>query len=304
MTVQNEILNRLITSLKQVGYPSTNADGEITFYGSLLAMIESPETYDSQRKHWKATSTLSSYIQNYYIERILPQVDATKALRSYTIEDFETIINRIKLANPLLTQGVLNDCYYLVSCVYDAGFINELYPRKFIWSSPSNKMIPFYDREEELRKKAFDIDEELTIREWIAKNINPSQPGQAYGFMMMVALGLRNQCSAGADFNSIEDLTFGDVSSFFVFQSINPKTGKVQASGKSDNQTRRIALIHKIKTLLEERKAFLENEINSGRLLLPPDKSFNLLPIACKDHQYLEHYSILFEYKNQLFLPL
>jgi len=136
------------------------------------------------------------------------------------------------------------------------------------------------------QRKSLSIKEEFLVYQEILNDA--CQSGQHMGLALMFCVGLRNEEACGLDFGDIKPMQYHPhCSCLWVYKSTTRGSNQLQASGKTRNMARLLPIPQVLLELLEKRRRFLESEVASGTLVLPPNKTIDMLPIVCNNSDYL-----------------
>lgn len=281
------------------GYPGEGYDSELTFTGVLRKYFVQFDGFGKNigiSKNWN-DETKGSFIQDYN-RRLTPAIDylfgKEKPLHSYTEEEFEQILEYLNEQHHY-ADSTLFHYRHLLWVVYRAGFENGLYHDNIFWNDIDDPMEGTPNTREARRtnimtriRKSFSIDEEFRIIQWFQSLDPTTAMGEEIGLLLMFFEGLRNNEACGANFGSIHPLkTYPGVHVFDMLQSTQIDSNEVKSGGKTSNAPRVLPLFEPFYDFLIKRREFLESQISSGELILPPNiGNIDHLPIVCVKNNY------------------
>jgi len=281
--IQTEI-QKIISDLKTTYRVMTN-DGYHTFYGILQEMYTN-DAFESQLTEWSLPTQLT-YLQNYYSNRILPHTPNT-FIGSFSVDDIEEIIERIKCSHHDSTENILDTCRYLIWRVIDAAIKNNLCYSDIRWDPPSKRLTTTPYAKQGTVIKSLILEETCVLLTYFSE-LNPTEvSGEVIGSMLQFFEGVRNQCAAGLVFSAFRTWEDLEMITCYIYQSVKANSNEPQESAKSANAPRTLPVIQFLADFVKNRLNYIKKEVAEGRYILPPNKGVEDLPIACKGHNYGE----------------
>ena len=250
---------------------------EHTFYGIYHDYSEDFE------EHWKADSTQRSNYLRYcnQIIPLLPNHDETP-ISAYTQEDYDAVIQAFirrgqdtkgKQYMPY-KESTLQDfrrlIYYVVETAARHGECDNV-----LWESSLNPEAT--TESEEIKATQALLSKSLTIpqEQAVAKALlsDPLQSGQNMGLLLMYSLGLRNAEACAVDYGDIKPMqTHPDCPVIWIYKTTGYDTIAGKLGGKTRNADRIIPVPDKVASLIDERRRYIEAQLN---------KSIDDYPIVC-----------------------
>lgn len=261
-------------------------DGKFTFCGAL------EDCYPQCSKNWKSTATRTQYDRDYN-EKILPALPThdDRTIDSYTYEDYLDAIQAIadrgqgkpgdtfRAYSPATLQHFRHLIKTVVSAAAEKGVCDDVFWGSCFDETDTTPTEQDIINERVLLKKSLTPSEETHIARLLFRT--PAQRGQDTGLLLMFALGLRNGEACGANYGDIKPMLLSPESKvLWVYKSTKSGSSQLQSSGKTRNSDRILPIPQKLVSFLEQRRAFLVEELKKSGL--PFDDAFvDQLPISC-----------------------
>lgn len=271
-----------------INCPIAKIDSKYTFGGVVDEFWDTLSTY-----HWSETTKIA-YAKDYN-DRLIPRL-CDRPLDEYAIEDFDAVIADIQKCRPEgkpYLDSTLDHFRYLIRIVISKAAKENIIPFDILWGTryaiPINTTKERHlENERVVLQKSLSIEEDILVFKYLMSD--PYQPGPDMGLALMYAFSARNGEAAGA--------TFGDILAMKshpgryvlrIFQTISANGAK-KRRGKTRNAPRKLAFYGCILDFLFARKAWLEEKIVSGEIILADGQSsVDDLPIACKANDFTSH---------------
>jgi len=278
---------------------SDSIDEKLTFFG-VLNRFYSYETSTNTgtsiggiSRNWKAKSTRTAH-KNTYENTIFPLIPE-KPLEELSKDDFDEIIQTIKEQKSSTGRPYSNSRLQafkrLIKVVTEEAATQGICDDVLFGSSytipESESRSKSLEKELVKMRKSFSVKEEFLISQEILKD--SLQSGQHMGLALMFCMGLRNEEACGLNFGDIKAMQYHPhCSCLWVYKSTKRGSNELQASGKTRNMARLLPIPTALFELLMDRRRFLESEVSSGSIILPPNTTIDDLPIVCSNSNYLE----------------
>ena len=250
------------------------AGGKYTFYGVLK------EFYGEIFKNAKAESTRNSY-NSIYNRLILPELTAERAIETYTLEDYEGVIDRIKEKGSY-SEATIGTYRYLIRAVVRLAAAKDICEDVLFGTEfsipPTEKPERATEKELVVNRKSLSAREEAALYDELM--VDPMQTGEKMGLALMYCLGLRNEEACGLKYGAIRGMSRHPECFYAqIFQSINNETGEEHIGGKTSNMYRYVPVPDRLLWMINQRAHRLE-EACGERV----DEYY----IACRGDQYKE----------------
>lgn len=279
-------------------YPDEAYDGSLTFTGVLRSYVNQ---YDAKGKnigisrHWNE-ATKNTYIRDYNI-RLFPLMDRNKPINDYIAEDFDDIIERLKIRQHY-SETTINHYRHLIWVVCEAGYKHG-HCGDILWGTCYSLSTEKQDEKTKIQamvmlKKSLTIQEEIKIFQKLMKDpIGIS--GEEVGLLIMFFTGVRNNEACGINYGDIKPMVeHPDSKCLWVYKTTQLDSNQLKASGKTRNADRILPILTNLGEFLMHRMCYLEELIFKGTLKLEgsfADKSVSDLPVVCKGSQYTKRCS-------------
>lgn len=233
--------------------------GKYTFYGVLK------DFYREIFRNVKKETTESSYNSDYN-RVILPEMTKEKPIESYTLEDYEGIISRIREKGKYSESTIIRYRYLIravVRLAAEKGLCEDvLYGSEFS-ISPSETPERAAKKELVTNRKSLSVREDTMLYKELMTE--PMQSGERMGLALMYCLGLRNEEACGLRYDAIRRMNlYPDCYYAQVYQSINSETGEVHIGGKTPNMYRLIPIPDRLYWLIHERARQLRQTLGDA----------------------------------------
>lgn len=288
------------------GYSSIVLGGkldDLTFVGVLRQCFYGKEHGKFVSEGWNGERTIPEYIKDYEL-RLVPLLPFNKALRDYTLEDYEKIINRIYMAypSPDYSDEIRERYRFLFARVYTVGYRNGLYDDMLFLAeqgvSDSEKELTSARRiklakDVRLIKKSFSIEQETELAKWFKKLDPKTADGESVGLLIMFCNGTRGNEACGLNFADIRR-TVGEYSfpCIHITKTTDVGTSRLKGGAKTSNGIRIIPTFPFLMDFIEKRKNYIQSLIDKRKLKLPSDvDTVEQLPIVCKGNNFCERAS-------------
>ncbi|MCF2617847.1 site-specific integrase [Oscillibacter valericigenes] len=273
-------------------------DGKFTFFGVLNNFYYYEDKSAKNHvggisRNWKKDSTLREY-KLIYENTIFPFVPHLP-LEDLTKDDFDKIIEEIKgrgskVKNGVYTASRLQTFRRLIKVVTEEAAKQQICDDVLYGSSytvPDTETWEHQAKKEHIvLRKSFTIREEINITRAILRDCRES--GQEIGLAFMFCLGLRNEEACGLNWGDIIPMQHHPgCYCLWIYKSTRRGTNQLQAGGKTKNMARMLPIPSALLKILEDRKTYMLSEIDAGHLVLPPNKTFDQLPIVCSGSDFL-----------------
>lgn len=283
------------------GYSSIVLGGkldDLTFVGVLRQCFYGDEHGKFVSEGWNGERTIPEYIKDYEL-RLVPLLPFNKALRDYTLEDYEKIINRIYMAypSPDYSDEIRERYKFLFARVYTVGYRNGLYDDMLFLAeqgvSDSEKELTSARRiklakEVRLIKKSFSIEQEIELAKWFKKLDPKTADGESIGLLIMFFNGSRGNEVCGLNFadirRTVDEYSFPCI---HITKTTDVGTNRLKGGAKTSNGIRIIPTFPFLMDFIEKRKAYIQGFVDKRKLKLPSDiDSVEQLPIVCKGNDF------------------
>lgn len=283
------------------GYSSIVLGGkldDLTFVGVLRQCFYGDEHGKFVSEGWNGERTIPEYIKDYEL-RLVPLLPFNKALRDYTLEDYEKIINRIYMAypSPDYSDEIRERYRFLFARVYTVGYRNGLYDDMLFLAeqgvSDSEKELTSARRiklakEVRLIKKSFSIEQEIELAKWFKKLDPKTADGESIGLLIMFFNGPRGNEVCGLNFadirRTVDEYSFPCI---HITKTTDVGTNRLKGGAKTSNGIRIIPTFPFLMDFIEKRKAYIQGFVDKRKLKLPSDiDSVEQLPIVCKGNDF------------------
>lgn len=229
------------------------AGGKYTFYGVLK------EFYDEIFKNVKAESTRNSY-NSIYNRLILPELTEGEAIEAYTLEDYESVIDRIKEKGNY-SEATIGTYRYLIRTVVRLAAAKGICEDVLFGSEfslpPAEKPERAAEKEMVVNRKSLSVREEAALYDELMDD--PLQSGEKMGLALMYCLGLRNEEACGLKYGAIRCMSrYPECFYAQIFQSINSETGEEHIGGKTSNMYRYVPVPDRLLRMINQRAKHLE----------------------------------------------
>ena len=280
------------------GYPEETPDRKPTFFGVLRRyFVEWDDQGDNIgiSKNWNE-ETCALY-RNQYEGRILPFLDARKAVEDYEEADFLGVLTSIQ-SQYGLSESSMEHYRNLLWVVYRAGLSHGLYQDNIFWGA----VIDLYDGDPKRReknrtevltrlRKSFTVEEEGKLLAYF-RGLDPElAEGEDVGQLIMYGFGYRNNEAAGLDCGCIRESVLPDGTVFRTihnYQSTMRDSNAVKAGGKTPNSPRELPGLDFIFDFLLRRRDFLYRQTQAGLLdLASCGGDPARIPLVCRGRDYL-----------------
>lgn len=259
--------------------------GKITFAGVLFPNLR---TIFPPSNHLE--STYKKYAREY-INHILPHIGNTP-VEECTEEVFTSVLQKIEAVRPR-KKSTIDHLRFLMSKVFEYAVKesicgNALYGSKF----HTGKGVT---REKLLKNEVKQNRKSLTPKEEVAlltKILLPPDKttGTNVGLLLMCAGGLRNQEACGPNFESIRPREHSsDTYDLWIYESTIGTTSDLKASGKTKNMARKIPLSPALTKYLLALKAYRQQQIDNGEIILEKGESLETFPIVWMGNDFKKH---------------
>ena len=237
--------------------------------------------YVTQGWNLKTDETIPAYI-NIYINAILPEIDPNKALESYTIEDFDSIMESIRSRYQHVEEETIERFRYLLERVYIVGVNNNLFEDTMgLCDSPVEENLSDLTEEKArilLRPKSLSVAHELNIlRRFKASDICTMEGEELVAFLQFFT-GLRNEEATGVNFGDFRKLSLSGRTVLYVYKTSRGSKGRLSLKMKTSNARRVIPIFRFLAERLEIRRKHIEG--------LFPEEDVSHFRIGCRGTDY------------------
>ncbi len=280
-------------------YPSENSSGDLTFVGVLRKYFEPSSDDDMDkairskvvmyvRQDWNRFSldadTTDDYISDY-VNVVLPEIYRDRALRDYTLRDFELIKDRIRRKKEdEVSIERLNHFFFLIDRVYEVGVNNHLYPDRLKGTNFRNVDLSSLSDEEctriLMRPKSLTKEQEFYLLDNFRKADICEMRGETLAAYLQFFTGLRNEEIAGVMYSDLSELESGRVI-LFVTKSARRGGKIISLQLKTSNAYRYVPVFGFLADRLKKRREFIEQRYDK--------KEVSNFTIACRGHNYSSH---------------
>ena len=275
----------LRTELNDTKWPAKR-ESKFTFYGVLCSY------YDEIFSRC-ADETRSGY-NGQYNSCILPEIGG-RIIEELELEDYEAVVDKVKASGvkPATVQRYRYLIRTVVKCAVEKGYCQDVLFGSIYSISPNEGEALARKKEFVRNKKSLEVEEEKRLFKRLMTD--EKQMGPLMGLVLMFCLGLRNNEACALQFRDIKEMNmYPGAFCVWVHTTTVGATNKLKAGGKTRNAPRVLPIPPVLYEFLMERKAFLQEEVDSGRICFSEEKgicSVDDLPIACKKTDYTEYCS-------------
>lgn len=280
-------------------YPGVAYDGEPTFAGLIQNyFVEYDEHHRNVGISRNWNDNTAGACLNDYERRILSSLAAVcgkeKPAHELTGEIFEQVLQKLA-AEHHYSDSTLDHYRHLIALAYQSGVTHSHYPDALFWESLFDAETASDEEKEAWRvqtktrlRKSFSIDEELKLVQWFSSLDPITAAGEEIGLLLMFTLGLRNNEACGANYGSIHPLQYhSDAKVFDMLQSTKLNSSELKSGGKTGNAPRTLLMMRPVWAFIQQRKEYLEAQIQAGSLGLPEfARSVEDLPLVCRKSDY------------------
>ena len=267
--------------------PAATVAGKHTFWGCYLAC----KTQIIRERGW-GENTVKEY-ESSYINKIcasLKNHDQTP-INQYARADYENAISTIQRQGYIsdggyiqqYDQSTIDRFHYLIQVVVETAADNYLCFNVFSETAPPKDSGGIASKRGKIIPRSISPQAEIRAAEELLTN--PLQTGEYMGLAAMFCWGARNAEACGLNFGDIK--LFRDIPGcwvVWVYKTTKIRKTELQASGKTKNADRVVALPDRYVQLVLARKQMLKE-------LLPEGTDVDALPIACRGNDYFQRCS-------------
>lgn len=279
-------------------FPGLAHDGTMTFAGVLQSYFTIRDATGQNvgiSRPWSDT-TATNYLRDY-TERVLPTINklfgSQKPMHSYLEQDFLDVLSVLNEEHDY-AKSTTDHYRKLLWDVYSKGVEQNHYPDNIYWDELEDGKNPEEQEQHRARtltrnRKSLGIPEELRMLSWFSSLDPKTARGEDIGLALMFFEGVRDNEACGASFGDFRLMNnHPDMAIFVIGNTTGINTNEKKPGGKSENAPRQLPLFMAIYQFLEKRKAWIQEEIDNGRLTLPQEvHSVDELSPACRGKNVL-----------------
>lgn len=261
-------------------FPGLAYDGTLTFAGVLQSYFTIRDATGQNvgiSRPW-ADETATQYLRDY-TERLLPTMNKLfgnqKPMHSYLEQDFLDVLSELAQEHNY-ADSTTGHYRKLLWDVYKMGVKQNHYPDTIYWDELEDEEEDPEKKEQHRartltrNRKSLGIPEELRMLRWFC-SLNPkTAKGEEIGLALMFFEGVRDNEACGASFGDFRMMkNHPDMAVFVIGNTTKLNSNVKKPGGKTENAPRQLPLFMAIYRFLEKRKAWIQEEIDAGRLILP-----------------------------------
>ena len=227
------------------------------------------------------TDTVVDYI-NVYVNTILPEIDRFKALESYSREDFDSIMDRIKKKKPDVEIERIKRFEMLLLRVYKVGVANGLFEDMINTEGLPNQE-DFSEKSEDavrilLRPKSLSLAHERNILKEFKESDICEMKGERLAAFLQFFTGARNEEVTGVCYGDFKDLSASGRTVLYLFKTSRGSKGRLSLEMKTSNARRIVPVFSFLANRIGKRRAYIEN--------LFPGEDISKFRVACRGDDY------------------
>lgn len=272
-------------------FPLSAPDGTLTLAGVLHSHMfeydEKGENVGIFRDRWKV-ETIELYM-TICCEKLFPELPRDKGIDTYTVEEFDEVLHRIRVAMNY-QASTMNHYILLLARICYAGFVHG-HCLDFLWGTryqmTAGKSKPLVEEKADVLlriRKSLTEAEEQAILDILFEDPETAS-GQTVGLAIMCLSAVRNNEACGLNWGDLRRLReFGETQTLWIYKTTAVGKNILKAGGKTRNASRVLPIVAKLGDFLEKRKAFIQSKIDDGTL--PVDTKIEDLPMVCRGEDY------------------